>query len=242
MVLDCDTWPVPVLDTSTPEDFCVNGCVIPGDTDETLLEAASVLAGTILHTLSGRRVGTCFETLRPLSECWTCRGNCCCGGGDRVRVLSSAGPVLDVAEVTVDGDVIDPSGYRYYPSGQLLYRVPPDVWPQRDLKYAGCGDPGTMCVDVVVGNEPDAWATSVHDELTCELLKSCADDDDCKIPSTATQVVGQGISITLTPEQIAKFIPNVARWVAAVNPHNAQQPAMVYSPDLGPHGSGCGCG
>lgn len=240
MTLDCDTWPAPLIDLSTPTDFCVNGCVIPADTDADLLEAASVLAGTILHTLSGNRVGTCLDTLRPLSECYTCRGACCCGGGDRIRVLSSAGPVTGITEVSVDGTPVDEDTWRFYPSGQLLYRVPPLVWPQRDLKYAACDETGSMCVEAVIGNEPDAWALAVHAELVCELLKSCT-DEVCRIPRNATQVTGQGISITLSPTELKQFIPSVAGWVAAVNPHNAQQPSMVYSPDLGPHGGSCGC-
>lgn len=239
MVLDCDTWPVPLVDLSIPTDYCVNGCVIPADTDETLLEAASVLAGNILHTLSGNRVGTCLETLRPLSECLTCRGTCCCGSGDRIRVLSSAGPVTAVTEVTVDGVPVDAETWRFYPSGQLLYRVPPDVWPSRDYKWADCGDDGTMCVSAVIGNTPDAWALSVHAELVCELLKACA-GDECRIPRNATQVVGQGISITLSPTELKQFIPSVAGWVAAVNPNNAQSFSKVWSPDLIGGGRGGG--
>lgn len=222
--MDCDTWPVPVDDT------CVNGCTIPDGTDPDLLEAASVLAGTILRTLSGNRVGTCTDTLRPLSECGVCRGYCRCGSGDRIRVLSAAGPVIEVTEVTVDGVTVDETAYRFYPSSQLLYRVPPDVWPTRDVKWADCGDPDTMCVEVLVGSVPDAWALSVHAELTCELLKSCT-GVACRIPRNATSVTGQGVTISLSATELKQFIPSVAGWVAAVNPANATQPTKLYSPD-----------
>lgn len=222
--MDCDTWPVP--DTGD----CANGCTIPDDVDEALLEAASVQAGIILRTLSGNQIGTCTDTIRPLSECGVCRGFCRCGSGDRIRVLSGVGPVAEVTEVTVDGLTVDDSGYRFYPSSQLLYRVPPDVWPTRDTKWADCGDPDTMCVDVVIGSVPDAWALAVHAELTCELLKAC-NGEDCRIPTNATQVSGQGISITLSPTELKQFIPAVAGWVAAVNPANKTQPSKVWSPD-----------
>lgn len=224
--MDCDLWPVPT------EGDCVNGCTIPEGTDADLLESASVLAGTILRTLSGNRVGVCSDTLRPLSECGVCRGFCRCGSGDRIRVLSSNGPVVSVTEVTVDGDVIPAEEWRFYPSSQLLYRVPPDVWPNRDVKWADCGDPDTMCVEVVIGAAPDAWALAVHAELTCELLKAC-NGEDCRIPTNATQVTGQGISITLSPTELKQFIPSVAGWVAAVNPANKTQPSKVWSPDIG---------
>lgn len=229
--MDCNLWPVPLIDLSTPEDFCVNGCTIPADTDPDLLESASELAGTILRTLSGNRIGTCEDTIRPLSECGVCRGYCRCGSGDRIRVLSSNGPVISVSEVEVDGDIIPDDEYRFYPSSQLLYRVPPDVWPNRDVKWADCGDPDTMCVTVLIGSEPDAWALNVHAELTCELLKSCT-DQKCRIPRNATNVTGQGVTITLSPTELKQFIPSVAGWVAAVNPFEATQPTRIYSPDL----------
>lgn len=228
--MDCDTWPVPLIDLSEPADFCVNGCTIPADTDLDLLESASVQAGIILRILSGGRVGTCTDTLRPLSECYTCRGICCCGSGDRIRVTSSQGPVTAITKVMVDGTEVDEDLWRFYPSGQLLYRVPPDVWPRRDTKWADCTDDGTMCVDATIGNPPDDWAISVHAELVCELLKSCA-GGACRIPRNATNVVGQGVTVTLSPTELKQFIPSVAGWVAAVNPDNAQQPTKLFTPD-----------
>lgn len=228
--MDCNLWPVPLVDYGG-EDYCVNGCVIDADTDVELLESASELAGTILRTLSGNRVGLCEDTLRPLSECGVCRGFCRCGSGDRIRVLSSVGPVVEVTEVKVDGAVVDAGEYRFYPSSQLLYRVPPDVWPTRDVKWADCDDDGTMCVTATIGSEPDAWALNVHAELTCELLKSC-NGEDCRLPKNATTISGQGVTVTLTPDQINQFIPSVSAWVAAINPNKATQPTKVYSPDL----------
>jgi hypothetical protein len=225
MTLDCDTWPVP-----TAGD-CVGGCTIPADVDAAVLEAASIRAGVILRTLSGGRVGTCTDTLRPLSECVTCRGWCHCGSGDRIRLHSWDGPVTAVSEVWVNGTPIDGDSWRFYPSGQLLYRVPPDVWPNFDDKTADCGDGDTMCVDVSIGYPPDAWALAVHAELTCELVQSCL-GLTCRIPKNASSVTAQGVTVTLTPTEAKQFIPAVSGWVAAVNPDNAQTIPRVYSPDL----------
>lgn len=231
--MDCDLWP-------TPSGVCVNGCTIPEDTDEDLLNAASVKAGVILYTLSGHRVGQCVDVVRPLQECG-CRHVCTCSdAGDRVSLYSVNGPITGVSAVLVDGVEVDPAEYRFYPSGQILYRTPPDVWPRQDRKWADCGDPDTMCVQVLVGNAPDAWALDVHAELTCELLKACT-GEECRIPTNATSVTGQGITITLSATELKQFIPSVAGWVAAVNPKNATDFAKIYSPDLmpkGPQGAG----
>lgn len=224
MVLDCDTWPI-------PEAGCVGGCTIADDVDPDVLEAASIRAGVILRTLSGGRAGTCTDVLRPLSECWTCRGYCRCGSGDRLRLHSWDGPITEVTEVQVDGTVLDEADYRFYPSGQLLYRVPPDVWPTRDDKTADCADGDTMCVTVTVGYAPDAWALAVHAELTCELVQACL-GLACRIPKNASSVSAQGVTVTLTPTEAKQFIPAVAGWVAAINPDNAQTIPRVYSPDL----------
>lgn len=225
--MDCDTWPIPEAGE------CAAGCTIPGDVDPDLLEAASIQAGVILRTLSGGRVGLCADTIRPISECRVCRGICVCGSGDRIRLYSPRGPITGVGEVNIDGDIVDPSEYRFYPSGQLLYRAPPDVWPSVDRKWAACGEPETMCVQVLIGNAPDAWALAVHAELTCELLASCT-GGPCRLPRNATSVTGQGISVTLSPTELKQFIPSVAGWVAAVNPDNAQTIPRLFSPDVNP--------
>jgi hypothetical protein len=236
-MMDCDTWPVPVLPYDDT-DLCVGGCTIAADVDPDLLESASVQAGVILRTLSGQRVGVCTDVVRPLGDCAVCRGMCrCADAGDRIRISSPYGPVTAVIEVDDGGTVLDSDSYRFYPSGQMLYRVPPDVWPNRDLKWADCGDADTFCVTVEVGYEPDAWALAVHAELTCELLNSCT-DGECRLPTNAATISGQGVTINLTPEQIEQFIPSVSRWVAAVNPDGAQSLPRLFSPDLG-DGHGC---
>lgn len=235
--MDCDTWPVP----ETGE--CSGGCTIPADTDEAIITAASIKAGDILHTLSGGRAGLCEDVLRPIGECCGgCSGRCrCAGSGDRVRLQSSAGPVSAVTEVKVDGVVVPSELWRYYPSSETLYRVPEGLWPRVDRKWADCDQPETMCVTVAIGYQPDSWALSVHAELTCELIKSCT-GGKCRIPSNATQVNAQGISITLTATEAKQFIPAVAGWVAAVNPDGAGNVSRVFSPDTAMEGNpGCGC-
>jgi hypothetical protein len=232
MTLDCDTWPVPVAG-------CYGGCDLPEDVDPDVLETASIQAGIILRVLSGNRVGTCTDTLRPLSECARCGPVCGCGSGDRIRVSTFAGPVTAVETVWVDGTPVDGDTWRFYPSGQILYRVPPDVWPNKDVKWADCVDTDTMCVDVVIGYEPDAWALAVHAELVCELIASCT-GGVCRLPRNATNISGQGVTVTLSPTELKQFIPSVAGWVAAVNPDNAQQVPRVFSPDLAGPGFGGG--
>jgi hypothetical protein len=220
--MNCDTWPI-------PEGDCAGGCTIPDGTDAELVEAASIQAGLILHTLSGNQIGQCVDNLRPLNGCG-CRSTCYCDG-DRLRLYSPSGPVTGIESIYVDGELLAESEYRFYPSSQLLYRLPPAVWPTGDDKTLDCDEAGAFCVNALVGYEPDAWAVAVHAELTCEILKSCT-DQKCRIPKNATQVTGQGVTVTLSATELNQFIPAVAAWVAAVNPDKMRQPATVSSPDL----------
>lgn len=230
--MNCDTWPI-------PDAGCFGGCTIPDDLEEGVLEAAAVQAGLILRKLSGNQIGPCVDSLRPLHECG-CRSTCYCNG-DRLRLYSPSGPVTGIESIYVDGALLAESEWRFYPSSQLLYRLPPAVWPTGDNKTLDCDEDGAFCVNVLVGYEPDAWALAVHAELTCELVKSCT-DQKCRLPKNATQVSGQGVTVTLTPDQINQFIPAVAAWVAAVNPDNMRQPAMISSPDLDQSDCGTGFG
>ena len=221
--MDCDTWPVPT------EGDCVGGCTIPDDVDADLLESASIQAGVILRRLSGNQIGQCVDVLRPLHGCG-CRSTCYCGG-DRLRLLSPAGPVTGIESISEGGVVLAETEYRFFPSSQLLYRLPPAVWPNGDNKTLDCDEDGAFCISALIGYEPDAWALAVHAELTCELIKSCT-DGKCRIPRNATQVTGQGVTVTLSANEVKQFIPAVSAWVAAVNPDGAQIPPMVSSPDL----------
>jgi hypothetical protein len=223
MTIDCDTWPIPELGS------CSGGCTIPADTDPDVLAAASVQAGVIMHILSGNQIGQCVHTIRPMDACG-CVAACFCSA-DRIRIASGAGPVTGIDSIYIDGELVDPTEYRFYPSSQLLYRLPPATWPRNDEKWADCDEDGSFCVNALVGYEPDAWALAVHAELTCELVKSCT-DQKCRIPSNATQVTGQGVTVTLSATELKQFIPAVAGWVAAVNPDSMRQPATVSSPDL----------
>lgn len=235
--MQCDTWPVP-----EPGE-CQGGCTIPADTDPALIESASEQAGIILRYLSGQTIGTCEDTIRPLGECPVCGRAPCCGAGDRVHLTHAIGPVTAVFGVTIDGaPVVD---WTFYPDTGLLYRVPPEQWPERDKKWADCGQEGSFCVDVQIGHPPDVWALAVHAELTCELLKSCAGGKNCRIPSNATRVTGQGVTVELSATELAGFIPNVGRWANTMNPHKAVMPAKFVSPDVvssARSGGGCGCG
>lgn len=227
-------WPDPPLDRCCPD---------PTDEAEAAqIERAIAIATAILTRRSGYTVGLCMATLRPLGPCRVCRSLLCCGAGDWLHLSGPLGlPISAVVGVRLGPDPYEPSDWRWDASEGILWAVPPLRWPMRDEKWSECGFGEAFCIDVVVGNPPDAWALDVAAALACELVKSCR-GDKCRLPKNATSVSGQGITVSLSDREIGDLIPEVSAWLTAVNPHGAMLPARISSPDLHPVMSGGCCG
>lgn len=230
--LEC-LWPIDPSDCCDPPDE---------SGDLSLLDKMIAAVSAMMTRWSGYRIGVCVAELRPLGPCRTCR-SWCCGGADGIQLRGPNGMyVAEVTNVHVGGATLDPDMWRFDPQTQTLWRTPPGRFPDRDARWAECGEAGAFCVDAVVGEEPDAWALDVAATLVCELVKSCT-GGKCRIPRNATQVSSQGVTITLRDTDINHMLPEVSAWVSAVNPSNAMLPGRVWSPDLvapGHAGNGIG--
>lgn len=228
--LNCP-WPLDV--TQCCEDL--------NEDDQEVIENAIAQASALMTRLSGFTIGQCDLTIRPLETCKRCRG-WCCGGTDGIRLMTKdALPIESVSEVRIGATVVDPDTWRFDEEEQMLWRVPPDVWPKKDERWAEDGTGEAFTVDVTVGIEPDAYSRAVGTLLACEIVRSCK-GQKCRLPKNATQVVGQGITITLSDQEIKTLLPEVAGWVQIVNPYGAMLPARVMSPDLEPEFRGGCCG
>lgn len=209
--------------------------------DEGLIESAISQASALMARLSGFTIGQCADSVRPLEVCKRCR-SWCCGGTDGIRLVSKDGlPISAVSRVRVGPTSLSATTWRFDEEQQMLWRVPPDVWPKKDPRWEDAGTGEAFVVDVVTGIEPDAYSRAVGTLLACEIIKSCT-NKKCRLPKNATQVVGQGITITLSDQEIKTLLPEVAGWVQIVNPYNATLPARVFSPDLEPAFRGGCCG
>lgn len=212
-MVDCP-WPIDV------EDCCESTGLDPENPDDAAKIAAVIAQVSImLSRWSGFAYGGC-KTVRPLSPCGECRTRCCLDGD--CIVLHD---VSEVLEVRVHGEVVE--DWHFDPARGILCAVPPTQWPTADPRFE---DVGALEVDVRIGAEPDAWALAVANELACELLLSCQ-KKQCRLPRNATTVTSQGVTITLTREEIEHLIPAASAWVAAVNPAGATAPARVFSPE-----------
>lgn len=211
------------------------------DPTSSIFESSVAAASSIMTRLSAYTVGVCERELRPLNLCPTCR-TWCCGGADALRLV---GPfnigVWDVTRVRLGATEYEPTSWRFDRDSRMLYRTPPETWPTRDEKWSHAGEGEAFVVDARIGVPPDAWALDVLARLVKELYLSCT-GSKCRLPSNTLSVTSQGINVRLRDQDINTFIPELAAWKNAVNPHDARLPGAVFSPELSQTSGGSGYG
>lgn len=231
---------------SCPWPVDEESCGLTGlDPEAPLFISSVAAASSIMMRLSAYTIGTCDAEIRPLNLCSECR-TWCCGGADSLYIKGPFGlNVWDVTSVRLGADEYNEDTWRFDRDTRTLWRVPPDVWPSRDEKWSNAGEGEAFVVDAVIGVPPDAWALDVAARLVKELYLSCT-GAKCRLPSNVTTVTSQGITVRLRDDEVNTFIPELAAWTHAVNPHGARLPAVVMSPEVSEGGrsvsnSGGGC-
>ncbi|MFD3612390.1 hypothetical protein ACFWXA_30850 [Streptomyces atroolivaceus] len=251
----CEAWPT---------ELC---CDIPEGVEEADVERWTLVASIILWGLSGRRWGPCPVTVRPcrrscgessvvsfqagvgtgpwvpyigVDGMWRnasgcgCKSDCSCSELCEVYL---PGPVYDVVEVRVDGEVLLPEQYRVDAPGKLV-RTDGECWPDCQDMAAPVTEPNTFAVTYRWGLPLDEAAIAAVSELTCHLLKGCAPGGSCgcKTNRNLTRIVRQGMEMempdpTLIYSEGRTGLPLTDMWLAMVNPYRLTSPSRVYSPD-----------
>lgn len=256
MTMPCD-W-----DVTVPVDFCSTW----NDYADATKNSALWLASTWLWGATGRRFGVCPVTVRPgqtkrgeagyqtfatspgleglavpggpylFAGRWFNAGcsTACCGSSACAIVLR--GPVAEVDEVLVGGEVVAPSAYRVDVSGgaYLLVRTDGECWPICQNMTASADEPDTFEVAYGVGTpvpEALAIATAI---LACEYAKHLT-GGSCSLPAKMTRLSRQGVEVEVAPPDPAngttgiKMVDDV---VSTLNPGKLRQPPRVMSLDL----------
>ena len=217
-------------------------------------EYATALAGRVLWALTGQVLGVCAETVRPCFQpqrggslyrgFWPgitgmpgASGPCGCSnacseiGYDRVAL---PGPVASVDEVLIDGITIDPATYKVQ-NRRWVHRVDGQRWPTHQDLHAADDAVGAFTIryqrGVPLTNEGECAAGRLAAEFLANMVGG-----ECRLPSGATSISRQGISVELVDVRQAftegvTGIPEVDLWIMAVNPHRSTRPARVTSPD-----------
>ncbi|MFF3665469.1 hypothetical protein [Microtetraspora malaysiensis] len=223
------------------------------------------VAALILHRLSGMQYGVCEVTVRPCGmdcnpggggpafgppftpmintaggwiNCWSggcgCESACSCC---HVCKTTLVGPVQEIVEVRVDGQVVPPSAYRVDNHRELV-RVDGLCWPtcpdlSAPIDLPGGGAFGVTYTRGLPVDEAAGWAYATY---ACELIKACTNTSGCRLPKRIQSITREGVTMSFIDpldylDQGRTGLPEVDQWLMAVNPYGLRQRARVLSPD-----------
>lgn len=166
----------------------------------------------------------------------------CCGYLSRVKL--SGYPVVQIDEVKIDGQVVDPADYRLDGWKWLTYLDDADGnhrrWPSCQNLARPDTDPGTFSVSYTHGQAPPQIGLDAALQLACALATAGA---DCELPPGTTRVTRQGIQIEMDYPTNARRgalppgfegLSMVKLFLDTVNPNSLIRRPAIYSGDLQP--------
>lgn len=217
---------------------------------EAVLEATKVdaiqMASDVLFQFTGRQwpgVGT--STLRPCAcRCSTRRG-CTCAPA---AIALPWRPVVAVDEVSIGGDVLDPSEYRVDNDALLVRQRDMDgrarSWPAWQDLAAPLGDDRTFGITYRHGALPPVGGVRSCIQLAEQLARAWTPDqtDGCRLPKRVTTLSRQGVALAVL-DPLTLFadgrtgLPEVDLWIGSVM-HGAQRRpgAVIDVAGMGGHG------
>lgn len=239
------------------------------DLDPYLLDDAFAVATELLWSWDGRKLAGLCETIdaRPCSRngrptnapVWFSRGWAgeagrpwSCGCGNLARSCSCDGPsevdlgaypIVEILQVRVDGEVLDPAAYRV-DDGRWLVRLPdPDdtlgrrrSWPCCQRVDLPSTDEGTWAVDFTYGQVPTRAAVRACVALACYLARGWDGDESCRLPDTVTSYTREGTTVQIQrpgADVLEQLPRDVRLFLDASNPTGQHAGATVWSPDVG---------
>lgn len=167
--------------------------------------------------------------------CGSCGDLCGCAGS--ASSLRLPGPVYEVSEVLVDGEVLSPASY--WLEGNRLIRTDSGRWPVCQDLTLPPDQPGTWEVSYLRGTPVPVGGQIAAGVLAGELFKAACNDKSCSLPQRIQTITRQGVSVAVLDsfDDVDKGhtgIWVIDSWVSSMM--NAPRRARVYSPDLRPKG------
>lgn len=147
-------------------------------------------------------------------------------------------PVVDVLDVTINGDTLDRAEYSIV-DDRWLIRNGGKCWPFGQRIDLPAGSQNTWSTTFSFGTPyPDDGVLAAK-VLSCELAKAPAflNDDTCRLPRRIQSITRENVtSIVIDPMKWltdGKFgIYEVDAFVQGVNPHHISRQGKVLNPDL----------
>lgn len=156
-----------------------------------------------------------------------CRSMCDCGPRGMIDLN---GPVAEVIEVTISGEVVDPDTYTLV-DDRYLHRYG-DAWPTEQDMDAAPGSPGTFEITYRVGGALGIQGEAAYGRLICEYAKlECG--GECALPKSVKRIQRQGVAYeidrTTFPNGLTQ-IREVDEFILAINPHGLKSVTTVWTP------------
>lgn len=164
-------------------------------------------------------------------RCGSCSGGCNCEWG---KALVLPGPVKEVTEVLIDGEVLDPSAYYLTPWGTLV-RMDGGFWPNDQDLLKPPSEKGTWQITYRRGVEVPEGGQIAAGVLARELFLAACSDDECSLPQRVQSITRQGVTVAVLDsfddvEKGRTGIWLIDSWVASVS--KSPRPSSVMSPDV----------
>lgn len=207
------------------------------------------MASEVLYELSGHTYpGWCQSTIRPCGGgCfpatqilsrghivwsgfgWESNGDPCqCGG--YLSQVELPGVAQSIVRVVVNGEVIDPAGYRLDPNNMLI-RIDGEAWPACQNLAAADDAEGAFSVTYSHGYSPPEIGRRAAVELAHEFWLVC-NGSACSLPVGVVELTRQGITVKRNADlwtSGATGLPAVDSFIAAFG----QRPGiLVMSPEV----------
>lgn len=227
-----------VLDAATYIVWSLSGRRYPGLVSETLVPCADNVHGyrTASPSLDPGPVYGGVPWSYPTSWIrWRCphRAVDVCGCARLHQIDLGVYPLDSIEQVVIDGATVDPSAYRV-DDYRYLVRLDGDPWPS----CADLTDPDSFAVTCTWGLAPPAAGVQAVAALACQMLlaRDPASAAECRLPRRATNVVRQGISVTvMDPFEFLDDgkvgVYEVDLFIKSANPNGLRRPSRVASPD-----------
>lgn len=227
------------------------------------VQQAEALAWTTYRGLTGNTVSICATTVRPIvgrhgfptylsARDFGLNGggatpffptivdgnwlNIWCGGDDFCECGSLAriaipGGVAKVDSVSIDGVVLPASAYAVY-DNKFLQRLDGEAWPVRQ-DWSSIAGEGVFEITYWTGVVPDVLDYMAVALLAVEFLKAIKGEKGCRLPSGATSIVRQGVSMQIEVDIFEKGLTGIREVdmvTARRNPNRLRTSPRVLAP------------
>lgn len=218
---------------------------------------ADLVGAAAMWAATGRRFDQCSQIARPVLACahWSevdmiANGSpptyidsnlwvglpgwgLCCQEIDPARARLK-GPVNSITSVTIDGVVVAPANYRL-DEGWWLVRTDGGQWPWWQNIDLPSGAVGTFVVSYKQGVPIPAVLLAASGTYALEVARSVHDSTLCRLPSRASSITRQGITIELIDPTVLlqnglTGISDIDALIQAYNPLRLVRPLRVLVP------------